>query len=92
MTPPSLDVLLLNLGGIVQQIQQAATQARRARFHGAPDMVSSVTDACSLSEVVAWATDRPALATATVGTVPCDLPRRSSGVTTRRRPPCRNER
>ena len=51
MTPPSLDVLLLNLGGIVQQIQQAATQARRARFHGAPDMVSSVTDACSLSEV-----------------------------------------
>ena len=49
--PPSLEVLHYNLADICQQLSQAATQAKKARFHGAPTIVDSMTDACALSEV-----------------------------------------
>lgn len=66
---PSLDVLRLTVQGLVGQLAQTATQLRRARFHGSPDMVSSITDGCALSEVAGQLGGAEAAVRAALGTL-----------------------
>lgn len=66
---PSLEVLRLTVQGLVGQLAQTATQLRRARFHGSPDMVSSITDGCALSEVAGQLGGAEAAVRAALGTL-----------------------
>jgi len=48
---PSLEVLRLNLRGIVSQIEQASRQVQQHRWQTGDSMVSTMVDAANIGEV-----------------------------------------